>query len=442
MSLQEESTSASPGISGSTKRSEPLRDRSAPGKGGAALTIVYVWDADYPWDVRTEKICAALAAAGHDVHIVARNKRRGPELERLPEGTVHRMPSWRWAGARIDRALSFPAFFSPRWRSFLDSVVRSVHPDVILVRDLPLCPLAISVGRKHGIPVILDMAENYAAMMKETWDAGRQKWFDVAVRNPKAVEKVEAYCLRHLDHVLTVVEESSERIIREGLPAQRADVVSNTPSRARAQHAPARDYFAGGPLHVVYLGLMEIPRGVAELLDAVALLHGQGKPIRLTLIGGGRDEAIFRERAARLGLDGVAEFHGYVQNKKALDLVAAADVGVVPHHANDSWNSTIPNKLFDYMAVALPVVSSDAIPCARVVRETSAGEVFRSRDAADLARAIDRFFDPTARRMCGEAGRAAVLERYNWEASTAVLLHVVATIAASRSRHLAAATLR
>jgi glycosyltransferase involved in cell wall biosynthesis len=114
----------------------------------------------------------------------------------------------------------------------------------------------------------------------------------------------------------------------------------------------------------------------------------------------------------------------------------------VPHHANDSWNSTIPNKLFDYMAVALPVVSSDAVPCARVVRETGAGEVFRSRDAGDLARAIDRFFDPGARRSCGEAGRHAVLERYNWEESTAVLLRTVTATAASRSRDRAATTLR
>jgi glycosyltransferase involved in cell wall biosynthesis len=403
---------------------------------GHALTVVYIWDADYPWDVRTEKVCAALVAAGHDVHIVARNKRRASLVERLAEGTVHRMPPWRWAGAAFDRALSFPAFFSPRWRSFFGSVLRAVRPDVIIVRDLPLCPLAISVGRRHGVPVILDMAENYAAMMQETWDAGRQKWFDGVVRNPKFVVKVEQHCLRHIDHVLTVVEESSDRIIAEGLPAIRADVVSNTPPCARARDAAARDYSDHQPLHLVYLGLMEIPRGVEEVLDAVAMLSdkGNGRSIRLTLIGGGRDEQIFRDRAVRLGLKEIAEFHGYVQNKKALELVATADVGLVPHHANDSWNSTIPNKLFDYMAAGLPVISSDAIPCARVVRETQAGEVFRSRDAADLARAIERFFDASARRACGEAGRKAILERHNWEASTAILLRVVSETAAKGAR--------
>jgi hypothetical protein len=34
---------------------------------GTKITIVYLWDADYPWDVRTEKVTATLTAAGHDV---------------------------------------------------------------------------------------------------------------------------------------------------------------------------------------------------------------------------------------------------------------------------------------------------------------------------------------------------------------------------------------
>ena len=399
-----------------------------------SLRIIYLWDADYPWDVRTEKICAALTTAGHDVHILARNKAWHPEVERLPEGTVRRMPPWKVVGSSADKLLSFPAFFSPRWRSFLAKAIREVRPDVIIVRDLPLCPLATSVGHAHRVPVILDMAENYAAMMQEIWDAGRQNWFDVLVRNPRAVAAVERSALKRLEHVITVVEESSERIIQEGLDPARCDVVSNTPPLSRVLSAPARDYAAHDLLHVVYLGLMEIPRGVAELLGAVARLRDQGRSIKLTLIGGGRDETIFRERARALKLDTVAEFHGYVQNKKALEIVASADIGIVPHHADESWNTTIPNKLFDYMAVGLPVVSSDAIPCARVVRETGAGEVFRSGDAADLARAIDRFFDAETRRACGEAGTRAILERYNWEASTAVLLRVVAQTVATGLR--------
>jgi glycosyltransferase involved in cell wall biosynthesis len=115
-----------------------------------------------------------------------------------------------------------------------------------------------------------------------------------------------------------------------------------------------------------------------------------------------------------------------------LAVTAAADVGVIPSRKTAQSNSTIPNKLFDYMAAGLAVLTSDTAPCSRIVRETGAGEVFRAGDAADLAAAVRRLADPAVRRIAGEAGRRAVLEQYNWERDAAVLLDVVERVAAAR----------
>src|SRR5579862_4469691 len=98
------------------------------------LTLVYVWDADYPWDVRVEKTCATCVDAGYDVHIAARNRAWRPPVERLAEGTVHRMTPWRWLGRRLDGLFSFPAFLNPRWIGHLARVVRSTRPAVLIVR--------------------------------------------------------------------------------------------------------------------------------------------------------------------------------------------------------------------------------------------------------------------------------------------------------------------
>jgi hypothetical protein len=178
------------------------------------LSIVYLWDADYPWDVRTEKICLALTAAGHRVTIAARNRKWSPERESLAEGTVFRMRPWRWAGKDVDGALGFPAFFSPRWRGLLREAVRASNADLIIARDLPLCPTAISIGRERSIPVILDMAENYPALMRDRRLGSRSAVIDAFARNPRFTEMVERYCIARVDATLTVVEESSERLVK------------------------------------------------------------------------------------------------------------------------------------------------------------------------------------------------------------------------------------
>jgi glycosyltransferase involved in cell wall biosynthesis len=392
---------------------------------------MYVWDDEYPWDVRTEKICGTLTRAGHDVHIVARNRRRAPLHEALPEGTVHRMRPWPALGRTADALLAFPAFFSPRWLSLLVNTARRVHPDVMIVRDLPLAPTALWTGQLLGIPVIIDMAENYPAMLRTIWHAGRQRTLDVLVRNPVLARLVERYALPRADCILAVVEESAARLRAMGIDDDRIAMVSNTPpitqmARPRPESSPSAD----APVELVYLGYLEMPRGIGELLEAVARVRADGHRISLTLIGDGRDAQLFRRQAAGLGL-GPEEvrFLGFLPHGRALDIVATSDIGLVPHQRSEYWDTTIPNKLFDYMAAGIPVVTSDAVPSARVVNEAQCGEVFRTGDAGDLAAAVTRLLRPEVRQRMGGRGRQAVLQRYNWERDAAVLLSSVGRVA-------------
>lgn len=392
-----------------------------------------MWDADYPWDVRTEKVCLALTAAGHRVTIVARNRKWQPEREQLAEGRVHRMPAWKLAGPALDGALGFPAFFSPRWSRLIWNAVRESGADLIIVRDLPLCPTAIKAARKFGIPVALDMAENYPALMRDRKLGSRNATIDFFARNPRLTERVERYCVDRVDWTFTVVEESSVRLVAEGANPQKMSVVSNTPPRARAANS-AQKSVAPGSCTVAYLGLLEVARGIGELIDALGILRAEhGGAFRAIVIGGGRDADLFTARARAAGLlDTTIAFLGLLPHDDALAALSAADIGVIPHHATELWNSTIPNKLFDYMAAGLPVISSDTIPCARIIRETQCGVIFHSGDARSMADAIARASAPSELSRMSAAGRSAVRERYNWEHDTATLLRSIQTFAARK----------
>ena len=128
-------------------------------------------------------------------------------------------------------------------------------------------------------PIIMDMAENYPAMIADIWTDQRQGPFDVLVRNPGIVSAVERFILPRLSHVITVIEESRERLLQLGLPPNRVSVVSNTPSVNRL--GPLRSRIPGDALRIVYLGLMEKHRGVSVVLDAVRVLKEGPMPIRV-----------------------------------------------------------------------------------------------------------------------------------------------------------------
>lgn len=385
------------------------------------MKICKVWDADYPWDVRAGKVCRSLTAAGHEVHLVARNRARRQVRQVLPEATVHRLRPWP-VGTALNDLSMFPAFFNPRWAAAIFRTARRVRADVVLVRDLPLAPTAITVAGALGVPVVLDMAENYPAMMQSLYDNRVQRPWDALVRNPRAVRAIERWVLRHVDHVLVVVEESRDRLVTLGLPAERITLVGNTPPLERVETTVAHAHVRG-PLHLNYLGLLEAPRGLGVVIDAMGSCRARGLPVRLTVIGAGRERTRFERQARDLGLDdSTIRFTGYLPNADALRLVGEADVGLVPHQATESWNTTIPNKLFDYMAAGLAILTSDARPAARIVRETATGEVYAGTDPGALVAAIERLLDPALRTVCGDHGRHAVATQYNWEADTVRLL--------------------
>jgi glycosyltransferase involved in cell wall biosynthesis len=102
-----------------------------------------------------------------------------------------------------------------------------------------------------------------------------------------------------------------------------------------------------------------------------------------------------------------------------------SDIGLVPHHATESWNTTIPNKLFDYMSMGKPVIVSNAKPTQRIVEEERCGKVFREQDPDDLSRAIVELSDDVTREEMGQRGRDAVATRYNWSVDEERLLRAL-----------------
>jgi len=90
----------------------------------------------------------------------------------------------------------------------------------------------------------------------------------------------------------------------------------------------------------------------------------------------------------------------------------------------------VPNKLFDYMAAGLAVVTSDAVPLKRIVEACGCGLVYQDRDVADLARALRRLRDATLRREAATRGRVAVQTTYHWERDVERLLDVVGSVVA------------
>jgi glycosyltransferase involved in cell wall biosynthesis len=216
-----------------------------------------------------------------------------------------------------------------------------------------------------------------------------------------------------------------------GVPEAKITVVRNTPMTIDVPRSLRSYQDAGETLLIAYLGLIERHRGVHDLIRAVAECRKRNWPVKLEVVGDGVGLPEIQVLATELGVLGCGvELLGRLENRRALDVISKANVGAIPHVPCAAWNSTIPNKLFDYMSLGLPVLTSDVPPVQRIVIQEGCGVCYRSGDIMDLVSKIEELRSRSTRTRMAAAGMAAVTERYSWikdsERLDAALRRVVA----------------
>lgn len=396
------------------------------------MNVLIVWDADYPWDIRVDKVGTTLVRAKHSVTVACRNLARralydeynGTSINRLPV-----VPSW---SPRINAALSFPAFFSPIWISHIYRAACRCSADLIVVRDLPMALAALAVARYLRVPIVLDMAECYPEMLRCIWKFEEFRFRNVFLRNPFFADVVERVAIRFVDEIWVMIEESRNRLVRKGVPKEKIRIVSNTPNIERFSGSEGKEVDGEckrtdrePSLSLVYVGLLNPSRGLDTVIQGVARFRAEGGMCELTIAGEGKARDRLMRLVQALGVEEQVRFLGWVDNSRVPELVRNADVGIVPHHRCTHWETTIPNKLFDYMAAGLPVIVSDVTPMMRIVNEVGCGRVYRDFDPDDLVRVMRELCDAEKRQSMGERGRVAVCGKYNWRNEEAVILRSV-----------------
>ncbi|MEA2096114.1 MAG: glycosyltransferase family 4 protein [Candidatus Cloacimonadota bacterium] len=387
------------------------------------MNIAKIWKDDYPWDVRVEKICKSLIDDGHQVHLICRNLSRDKTRDEVDGIQVHRL--YPIKNNLFNNIYSIVAFFNPVWLYKIFQVVKQELIDVILVRDLPLVISALLVSKIYKIPVIFDMAENYPSMWKEHVDKRGIKFINHLLKNPTVATLMENYVLKRVDHTIVVVEESKDRLIKKGISENKISIVSNTPDLTifNEKSGMTDDHFSD-KFKILYVGYIDGGRGLDTAIKAIPILKEKLNNFCLIIAGEGEYLEELKKIANNLGIKKYVIFLGWVDSKLVPSYIRSSDVCIVPHDATDFVNSTIPNKLFDYMACKKPVIVSDAAPLRRIVNEAECGMVFRSKDIEDFAEKVIQLKDLSVRTKKGMNGFAAINSKYNWRHDSQILREI------------------
>ena len=352
--------------------------------------------------VHVQSVAEGLAALGHDVHVAAQ-----PGTS-WPAGSVHwhamapplRQPHLRWMRTTA-----------------VTELARRVQADVIMERYHNFGGEGVFAAQRLGLPSVLEVNApviDYPGSLKSRLDKAlvmepMRRWRDRICRQAQLFVTTSAAILPSWVEPRRVLE------VEWG-----ADVSHFRPD------APGAIPFTrdSNRIMCVFAGAFRSWHGVVHLTAALARLHNAGDHrFGAVLIGDG-PERHAAERTAH-DLPGVT-FTGALPHSALPAALAAADIGVAPFdpikHAplrlGFYWS---PLKIFEYMAVGLPVVAPALPRLKRLVEDGREGILYDSKDPRGLDRAIVQLADAGLRQRMGAAARTRVVKDFSWRAHCAAL---------------------
>ncbi|NES31015.1 glycosyltransferase family 4 protein [Micromonospora terminaliae] len=226
----------------------------------------------------------------------------------------------------------------------------------------------------------------------------------------RALKALEVWLYRRADRIVIVAAGWHEYLAALGIERAKVEWVSNGAEPADFDLRPddCRPLRDRLPVHgklFVYTGAHGPANGLDALLDAAAELPDH----TFALIGDGIEKPRLVERATGEGLTNV-HFLDMIPKRELAGIIGAADVGIhVLADAAVFRHGASPNKLYDYLAAGLPVVTNCPGDPHDIVYETGAGMAVDSSDLVAGIRKITEL-DSSSLREMGRRGRRYIQE--------------------------------
>ena len=183
---------------------------------------------------------------------------------------------------------------------------------------------------------------------------------------------------------------------------------------------------------ICYVGGISKVRGIIKLIASLQFVKSIEQKV-LILAGN------FVEKSTKKIVKQMPEFNrvqeeGFLERDKVKILLKNSIVGIVNFLSAPNHDDSQPNKIFEYMAAGIPVISSNFRLWKEIIEVNNCGICIDPSNPKKIAEAIQYFLDNKniAQKM-GKNGRCAVENKYNWDCEAHKLLNCYQKLIANKN---------
>lgn len=349
------------------------------------------------YDMRVKLEAAALAEAGHDVTVLAWDRKGTYPREEKMDGFIVR----RIRNSTFMRTLPFDLLrLHPLWGVMFREAL-SLAPDIIHCHDLDTAPVGLRMSKKASIKFIYDAHEVWPRMI------GR----DIPYIVPAYFRQLDRKCLRHAHGLIITIEDNIDYYRSLGYEGDITIIQNFRPIYSENYVPPDNDVFTLG-----YIGVLTRPRFLIQVINVVSDM----KDVKLEIYGSGplRDKVkVACEKTSN------CHYHNPIPPEKVLETTAGFDAVlhmIDPSDMNNKISSS--NKQYEAMSTGRPIITTVGTNAGKLASDTHSGIVV-GFDRESLREGILLLRDDRKlREKLGRAGLKAARERYNWDAQKKKLI--------------------
>ncbi|HLW06845.1 MAG TPA: glycosyltransferase [Marinilabiliaceae bacterium] len=344
-------------------------------------------------DHRVSKMADYLTSRKLEVVITGRNWPKSPMID-----------------TKDNTLIRFNLFFNKGFLFYLNLNLRifwyllTHKSDYYLAVDLDTLLACRLAGFIRRVPVIFDSHEYFPEVpelrnrpfVKSVWKT-IQDWTVPGVKGAITVSKGVADLYKSLYNKEFVI-------------------VRNIPSKGGAVY-PIR-LSSQTPI-IYYQGALNVGRGLEEAIEAMTFLPNN---YQLQIAGAGDIEDKLKQLVVELGLSERVKFLGMIPFSQLHNFASKAHVGLcLLHNMGFNYYYSLPNRLFDYPKMGLPVIATNFPDISNFVETYETGILMDDMKPIKLAGIIRSICEDLAYREKVGAKMLQAVEQLNWENEVLVL---------------------
>lgn len=286
--------------------------------------------------------------------------------------------------------------------------IKRINPDLVICRDIFLSNFLNKKMKKDKREYVLDFCDNFPEVLRTMFG------FKGKVAS-LILEKIEKKSINLFDKIIFVSPESYDYVLLKHNIKKEKYILENVPFKIEKEKI---NYKRKKTKDLIYLGTMNKKiRDFETIFLGLKKLKMEDKKIYLDIyyfLSQDKLKNYYEELSKKLEINDLVRFHPAVKYEELNSLLLDYKIGLVPHTRSAATDYTIPNKIYDYMQIGLPVLASNNPSLENIIKKYKFGELYLGENQESFAEKVIELISKNTR-VYSENGINGIKNKLNWE---------------------------